>query len=308
VQANQGVKPVSRRLEDPDCAYIALDIPCIGCAYDLKTLPLTGRCPECGEAVLNTLAELADWMSTDKLKYLAKETRGFAVSCLVLSFWCLLGSVPLLARSPSFAFGAFFCAFVIVGTALIHLASGVGIMSASKEISNESPPLRMKVALLLGCGALAAAGFYVDLSRVGAPLVTLGVGLVCFVLALPPLVVHQLKAVMRFLRLPTADRPMNQLALFIDTTGFALPLVLAVVIGGAIVAQSRPTPLLQTGWVSQVTSMLPWLMLMWIVAFLAANAAFMIRASRTLSRARARMIQVYRGERRPEAAAQHRAT
>jgi uncharacterized repeat protein (TIGR04138 family) len=35
-------------------AVIEVDLPCNTCAYNLRSLPLDGRCPECGEAVHRT--------------------------------------------------------------------------------------------------------------------------------------------------------------------------------------------------------------------------------------------------------------
>lgn len=39
----------------PPDACVALDTPCIGCGYNLKTLPVSRHCPECGMSIDQTL-------------------------------------------------------------------------------------------------------------------------------------------------------------------------------------------------------------------------------------------------------------
>jgi uncharacterized repeat protein (TIGR04138 family) len=34
---------------------ISCDLPCVACGYNLRTLPIEGLCPECGQPVLKTL-------------------------------------------------------------------------------------------------------------------------------------------------------------------------------------------------------------------------------------------------------------
>ncbi|HMN94948.1 MAG TPA: hypothetical protein PKC43_00580 [Phycisphaerales bacterium] len=55
-EAPRGDRPiVSER-----SAIIAAELHCRGCGYDLKALPLVGRCPECGLAVVETVTQAVD--------------------------------------------------------------------------------------------------------------------------------------------------------------------------------------------------------------------------------------------------------
>jgi hypothetical protein len=42
----------------PADAYVARDIPCAACGYNLRTLPVTATCPECGASIDRTLRRL----------------------------------------------------------------------------------------------------------------------------------------------------------------------------------------------------------------------------------------------------------
>lgn len=49
-------EPATMFMVDPNTdAHVALDTSCIGCGYNLKTMAVSGNCPECGRPVNDTL-------------------------------------------------------------------------------------------------------------------------------------------------------------------------------------------------------------------------------------------------------------
>lgn len=48
-------KPMSPPRRMPDDTFVAVDIACLGCGYNLKTMPVDANCPECNRPVEFTL-------------------------------------------------------------------------------------------------------------------------------------------------------------------------------------------------------------------------------------------------------------
>src|SRR5436190_11050691 len=75
-------------------AVITLDVPCVGCRYDLRGLRADGRCPECGMEIAQSLWVCRRWqhrrahrqelLSAADPKWLRQLCVGSAISVLVL--------------------------------------------------------------------------------------------------------------------------------------------------------------------------------------------------------------------------------
>jgi hypothetical protein len=71
-----------------DAATVAVDLPCLGrkraCAYNLRTLPADGRCPECGEPVETSIVWLPDPAGTNAALKLAETGMGLGIGYIGL--------------------------------------------------------------------------------------------------------------------------------------------------------------------------------------------------------------------------------
>jgi hypothetical protein len=90
----------------PADALVIDDVACIGCGYNLRGIRATGRCPECGEYVGDSLFLLA------RPAVVARALRGIAKSylaCFALLANCLSGTPAwtLIVAVGIIAFGAF---------------------------------------------------------------------------------------------------------------------------------------------------------------------------------------------------------
>lgn len=71
----------------PAEAIVTDDLVCIGCGYNLRTLPHAGRCPECGRAVWDSVTGTdLRYAPPDYVAFLARTTQQ-------LRLWCEIGAV-----------------------------------------------------------------------------------------------------------------------------------------------------------------------------------------------------------------------
>jgi hypothetical protein len=62
---------------------IETDLPCINCGYNLRTLPLNGKCPECAEAIWRTRCTRPDFRAFRRF-----ETGQWIYSLAVVTCFC----------------------------------------------------------------------------------------------------------------------------------------------------------------------------------------------------------------------------
>lgn len=73
------------RLEPGAVETIGYNLPCPHCGYNQRSLPIDGRCPECGSPVRHALGE--DWLRHDSLAHVRRLQRTIIFS--LLSLWLM---------------------------------------------------------------------------------------------------------------------------------------------------------------------------------------------------------------------------
>jgi hypothetical protein len=68
----------------PDPQSIAVDLPCVGCGYNLRMQPAAGLCPECALAVASSLAQTILHWGSSRLRRIAWALRVQAITFIVI--------------------------------------------------------------------------------------------------------------------------------------------------------------------------------------------------------------------------------
>lgn len=135
--------------------YVALDTPCMGCGYNLKTMAVSGNCPECGCPVDDTLSrppmEGIAWLVWLAAFVMVANAVTIGVSEFALSMqpqWYSLGKpasacgVPLLSQLQGFTLLALsWTLFRRVGTRVAGLAGIIVFVLQMLMISRFRDPV-----------------------------------------------------------------------------------------------------------------------------------------------------------------------
>jgi len=138
--------------------HIAIDLPCVGCGYNLRTLSVTGLCPECARAVADSLPPVQLVLDSTKCTNLKRRAAGLAwiplLTVILIPSGIFLGglgfSIP----------GAMLCVIVLVFTPIILLSFSVAFAMEARAVTGTSGkrarrgPLVVVFALLLVTFAL----------------------------------------------------------------------------------------------------------------------------------------------------------
>lgn len=89
-----------------DAAHVCADIPCLGCGYNLKTLAVSSKCPECGRCVGESLSPVGQKL----IRSLVASARALAWLPIVLVAVAVVFVVGSSPRSPFTAVGLVACA------------------------------------------------------------------------------------------------------------------------------------------------------------------------------------------------------
>ncbi|MCB9846351.1 MAG: hypothetical protein H6811_10255 [Phycisphaeraceae bacterium] len=132
----------------PDASLSETPLPCVRCGYDLRSLPLTGVCPECAEAVLFAHRGPRLWNLSEPV--LVAQLRGARL--VSLGLWCMAVSWALRVwlEHPALT------AISIVGAPAILL--GLWWLTRADGLAGWSPRARRaRVLLRVGIGIDAAS-------------------------------------------------------------------------------------------------------------------------------------------------------
>jgi hypothetical protein len=90
---------------------VVVDVPCMGCGYNLRSQDAEGRCPECGSRVRWTLEETALLWGPAYLRQFAAQVRWVAVTAIAIPVVPAAGILFLIGlerlQFPVFEWGAF---------------------------------------------------------------------------------------------------------------------------------------------------------------------------------------------------------
>lgn len=137
--------------KQPTDLYVAVDMPCLGCGYNLRTLAVSSACPECSHQIEDTLRKWEPPSDPYDLICLCSAAGGLAwipvlllasTSILIVLAW-LLHSVVLVAP--------LFCWSLVLGAAYVA-ASYQFVECSSKLTRARAPYISLLVVLLLSGG------------------------------------------------------------------------------------------------------------------------------------------------------------
>ena len=146
---------------------VAIDLPCLGCGYNQRTLATDGRCPECGHEVAATVRERGEpaavrlWLEdvSAGLRVLSWSTMCVAVACI--------GGLIVLARAGLGGFalaalpGLMACLFLVIGADAVTVPPPHGASALRRHLRFRTHArfafLGTLVSLVLGCIAIGAA-------------------------------------------------------------------------------------------------------------------------------------------------------
>ncbi len=74
-----------------EVARVGIDLPCISCGYNLRSLPMSGRCPECNSAIESALHH--GWLMFADPQWLRRLRSG-----VTFALWAVLVSQHLQPR------------------------------------------------------------------------------------------------------------------------------------------------------------------------------------------------------------------
>ncbi|UCE59921.1 MAG: hypothetical protein JSU63_21055 [Phycisphaerales bacterium] len=117
----------------PPLASLAIDVPCISCGYNLRTLSVSGDCPECGHTVRETLENPLVACSSESL-----------VSLRIVA-GMLIYAKPVLLVSPLLFFFGPCILGVVVPSAIGELALSCGFAALAWEAAPVKPRYRRVV-------------------------------------------------------------------------------------------------------------------------------------------------------------------
>lgn len=133
--------PEQALAEQTAVEQVRADLPCLSCGYNLRTLPVSGACPECGLAVSDTLKRALACADVDWLKTLEEGATALTWSSVftlvtVFSAWALL----LGSRAGAVGIG------ILGFAALVAFCNGaVGTIGVTKP-EPRTPPMRWRSA------------------------------------------------------------------------------------------------------------------------------------------------------------------
>lgn len=136
--------------------FIAADVPCLGCAYDLRGLAPTGNCPECNapiaSSVSGNLLRLApvEWLRDLRSGLLLLIIATAGVPALIAFFLFL---VPLKQHSEVFAALLSFLLLECIGATGTFLATGTGSAGSTTQLATSSARHSARVAAIVHVGA-----------------------------------------------------------------------------------------------------------------------------------------------------------
>jgi hypothetical protein len=136
----------------PDTSTIDCSLPCVCCGYNLRTLPSSGRCPECGSAVELTLS-LGGELAKTRPAYVRRLAwaSGMLLLVRVAVFIALL--LSLLRRDPG---PETFVAFIL---ASLLCASGTWLLTTCEH--PHVPPRLAKTAWAMRIMTLLASTLFI---------------------------------------------------------------------------------------------------------------------------------------------------
>ena len=86
----------------PQPPAVSHDLPCTTCAYNLRTIAESGRCPECGVTVAHTRHDYTNRLAASD-PYFQRAVRS-GLDCIALAILCPVASA-LFLRYPNYTLG-----------------------------------------------------------------------------------------------------------------------------------------------------------------------------------------------------------